>query len=165
MAEKPTPCPKRSGYFKDDRGRRAKLLDPVTMRLLRRHDVIPAETLQELADEIGVGWSKRVRVAFLISVVSLALGALVAILVFVADAIKGAGLSIPVPLLVVLSCAWIAPWTVWMGARAARSKRIYCVMLKHTRCPHCGYDIRGLPTDPKDGMTVCPECGCAWRLA
>ena len=32
------------------------------------------------------------------------------------------------------------------------------------RCPHCGYDIRGLPTDPEDGATICPECGCAWQL-
>jgi transcription initiation factor TFIIIB Brf1 subunit/transcription initiation factor TFIIB len=37
-------------------------------------------------------------------------------------------------------------------------------MLKHRRCPHCGYDIRGLPVDPQDGATVCPECGCAWEL-
>ena len=38
------------------------------------------------------------------------------------------------------------------------------VMLQHLRCPHCGYDLRLLPTDPKDGASVCPECGCAWRL-
>ena len=25
-------------------------------------------------------------------------------------------------------------------------------------------DLRMLPVDPKDGVTVCPECGCAWRL-
>ena len=37
-------------------------------------------------------------------------------------------------------------------------------MLKHLRCPHCGYDIRGLPTAPEDVATECPECGCAWRL-
>jgi transcription initiation factor TFIIIB Brf1 subunit/transcription initiation factor TFIIB len=37
-------------------------------------------------------------------------------------------------------------------------------MLKHLRCPHCGYDLRGLAADPEDGATVCPECGCAWRL-
>jgi transcription initiation factor TFIIIB Brf1 subunit/transcription initiation factor TFIIB len=37
-------------------------------------------------------------------------------------------------------------------------------MLEHRRCPHCGYDLRMLPTDPDDGSTVCPECGCAWGL-
>ena len=30
--------------------------------------------------------------------------------------------------------------------------------------PHCGYDLRLLPMDPKDAVTVCPECGCASRL-
>ena len=42
---------------------------------------------------------------------------------------------------------------------------VMAAMLKHLRCPHCGYDIRELPVDPKDGATVCPECGCAWKLA
>ena len=36
--------------------------------------------------------------------------------------------------------------------------------IEHLRCPYCGYDIRGLPVDPSDGATVCPECGCAWRV-
>ena len=54
------------------------------------------------------------------------------------------------------------------GVREAQSiepKKIRRAMLNHLRCPHCGYDIRGLPTDPEDGVTVCPECGCAWQLA
>jgi hypothetical protein len=50
------------------------------------------------------------------------------------------------------------------GARRARHKRIRNIMLQHLRCPHCGYDLRLLPTAPGDGATVCPECGCAWRL-
>ena len=33
------------------------------------------------------------------------------------------------------------------------------------RCPHCGYDLRELPGDPDDGATVCPGCGCAWKLS
>ena len=37
-------------------------------------------------------------------------------------------------------------------------------MLQHRRCPHCGYDLRLLPDDCSDGATVCPECGCAWKL-
>ena len=134
------------------------------MRLLRQHDVIPAETLRELADEIGVRWSKRFRMLFFIAVACLALVALVTVVVVVADAIKGAGLGIPVPVLVVLPSAWIAPVAVWMEARAARVKRIRRAMLNRRRCPHCGYDIRLLPTDPSDRATVCPECGCAWRL-
>ena len=52
----------------------------------------------------------------------------------------------------------------WRGARAVRPKRVRAVMLRHRRCPHCGYDLRMLPTDPTDEVTICPECGCAWRL-
>jgi hypothetical protein len=31
-------------------------------------------------------------------------------------------------------------------------------------CASYGYDLRLLPTDPVAGVTVCPECGCAWKL-
>lgn len=31
-------------------------------------------------------------------------------------------------------------------------------------CASCGYDLRLLPTDPIDGLTVCLECGCGWKL-
>ncbi len=54
-----------------------------------------------------------------------------------------------------------------MAFRMARAKyviRVASVMLEHRHCPHCGYDIRELPTDSSDGATVCPECGCAWML-
>ncbi len=156
--------PHQAGHFKDARGRKVALLDPVTMRLLRRHGVIPAETLGALADEIGVGWSKKVRVLFLISVVCLGLFVLVTLLGVIADVIEGPGFNVPVPVLAVLPSMWVGPWLMWMGARAARSKRIHRVMLEHRRCPHCGYDLRLLPTDPADGATVCPECGCAWML-
>ncbi len=134
------------------------------MQFLRQHDIIPTELLRELADEVGVGWSRRKRVAFFTSFVCLVLGALVAIMGFVGDAIKGDGFSKPVPLLVILSISWITPWAVWMEAKAARLRRVRRVMLKYLRCPHCGYDIRELATDPADGTTVCPECGCAWLL-
>jgi hypothetical protein len=164
MAERRSPTTQQAGRIKDARGRKVKQVDPVMMRLLRQHDVSPAETLRALADEIGVGWSKYVRVVFFIAVVCLVLFALVAAVGFVADAIKGGGFSVPVPVLVLLPGVWIGPWLIWMGAKAARSKRVRRVMLQHLRCPHCGYDIRGLPTDPTDGATVCPECGCAWTL-
>ena len=164
MAERKTSQRRQAGRIRDARGRRVTQLDPVTMQLFRQHDVIPAETLRELANEIGVGWSRNVRVLFFIGVVCLVLIALVTIVGFVADAIKGVGFSVPVPVLVVLPSLWVGPWVIWMGTRAARFKRIRGVMLKHRRCPHCGYDIRGLPVDPKDGATLCPECSCTWNL-
>ena len=76
MAERRSPPTQQAGRIKDARDRKMTQLDPVTMRLLHQHDVIPAETLRELADEMGVGWSKHVRVVFFITVVCLALVAL-----------------------------------------------------------------------------------------
>ena len=52
----------------------------------------------------------------------------------------------------------------WQSAHRARAKHVCAIMLAHLRCPCCGYDIRGLPTAPEDGATICPECGCAWKL-
>jgi predicted Zn-ribbon and HTH transcriptional regulator len=53
---------------------------------------------------------------------------------------------------------------LWVNAKRARFGKIGRIMLKHARCPHCGYDLRNLPTDPIDEATVCPECGCAWHM-
>ena len=53
----------------------------------------------------------------------------------------------------------------WIALRSTRHQKTGGVMLAHQRCPHCGYDLRLLPTDATDGATVCPECGCAWRLS
>ena len=165
MSKEQPPTRKQTGRFKDARGRSVTTLDPITMNLLRQTDVIPAETLRALADEIGVGWSRRVRTLFLIAVVCLGLFLLGTVLGIIADTIKAGRFSgPPMPMLVVLPSVWVGPWVIWMGAKAARLKRIRRVMLKHLRCPHCGYDLRMLPTDPKDGATVCPECGSAWKL-
>jgi hypothetical protein len=60
---------------------------------------------------------------------------------------------------------WAVPFAFWKAARRSRFSRIRRTMLEHFRCPHCGYDIRGLPTASEDGATICPECGCAWSLA
>ncbi|MHC4770006.1 MAG: hypothetical protein ACYTEI_15050, partial [Planctomycetota bacterium] len=55
------------------------------------------------------------------------------------------------------------PWMV-VHKRRSRRGRVSALMIKHRRCPHCGYSVQGLPVDPADGATVCPECACAWRL-
>ena len=58
----------------------------------------------------------------------------------------------------------VGMFSSWISLRNARHKKIGKVMLQHRRCPHCGYDIRLLPANPEDDATVCPECGCAWKL-
>ena len=58
----------------------------------------------------------------------------------------------------------LSPMLAWHIARRTYFPRIHWVMLEHQRCPHCGYDLRGLTPDRTDQATVCPECGCAWHL-
>lgn len=62
-------------------------------------------------------------------------------------------------------CAMIGGGVVpFIVAHKQRMQRVREVLLHHRRCPHCGYDLRELPSDSDDHCTVCPECACAWRL-
>lgn len=77
-----------------------------------------------------------------------------------------------------ISMPWLwAPFFVWMliklalyGILKARMRAggsenaLVRAMLKERHCPSCAYLLKGLPADPADGCTVCPECGGAWRL-
>jgi hypothetical protein len=159
----------RSGHVarvKDARGRTVTLLDPYTLHLLRRHEVIPAEPLRTIAEEVGPGVKKRRYLAFFACPVCVALA-------FIGLVIRKYAIGVGwyfdslERLLWPLNLALVSlgAFMLWRSARRGRLKRVRGIMLRHRRCPHCGYDLRGLPTDSEDGLTVCPECGCAWRLA
>ena len=157
------PRPKHSLSGVDARGRRVSLLDPYEMNLLRKYDVIPADALRPIAEEVGLGlptWQRRGYYAC----VFLFLCCLVFIVLW--KLLRGRGVDLVERVLWPVNLGVFALGTVqfWRRGRRARSKKICAAMLKHLRCPHCGYDLRGLPTDTQDGATVCPECGCAWRL-
>jgi len=155
----------KSGRIKDARGRRVTQIDPVAMHLLHRHDEgIPHEVLRELAREIGIGkladsWFGLCVGGIGFACAMLLLGDALIQLIrgsmllgeFVQRALWYQGI-------------WAIPFAFWRAARRSRFHRIRRAMLRHRRCPHCGYDLRMLPTDPYDGTTVCPECGCVWRL-
>lgn len=151
--------------IKDARGRKVTQLDPVTMRLLREHDAIPPETLRKLADEIGVGWPRLVRLTFIIMLIALVACFLVAGVHLLRDVMfSNAGLEEFARRLLPLAAPLAGLLSIWFVSARVRFKRIRSIILKHSRCPHCGYDLRMLHVDPQDGATVCPECGCAWRL-
>ena len=157
-----SPCERR---IKDARARKVTQLDPVTMRLLRQHDVIPPETLRKLADEIGVGWPRLVRWTFILMLSTFAVVLLVTGSHLLLDVIfANAGLAEAAKRLAPLTAPVAGLLCIWFVSARVRFKRIRNIILKHSRCPHCGYDLRMLPVDPADGATVCPECGCAWRL-
>jgi hypothetical protein len=142
------------------------LLDPYTLNLLRRYDVIDAEALRATATELGPGVTKWHRRIYWIGVVV----GLYSVGSALFSRVRSGGglrfLGIGDAAIVFLFIVLFGGLYLYMhGARRRRMRRVRDVMVRHLRCPHCGYDIRGLPTAPEDGATVCPECGCAWRLA
>jgi hypothetical protein len=164
MVEQEPPTIREAGRIKDARGRKVTQLDPVMMHLLRRHDVIPSDALREIAKQVGIGMTQVNRALFwasLVGVTSVFITVPISITGFVRGWIDSFSLILS---LLLPNSIWICVFIFWVRTRNVRQQRIGTVMLKHLRCPHCGYDLRSLPTDPADGLTVCPECGCAWRL-
>jgi hypothetical protein len=145
------------------RGRLVSFLDPYELNLLRRYDVIPAETLQLIADKVSFGLPKWQRRGYLACVFTF-LACIVFLVIW--KLIRQSGIDALERVLWPINIAVFGLGAVqfWRSGRRARAKHTCAVMLAHQRCPHCGYDLRLLPTDPADGATVCPECGCAWRL-
>jgi hypothetical protein len=139
------------------------MLDPFTLHLLRQRKDIPVEPLAAVAADLGSGLTRVTRVLFVASLLAMGPG-IVALAAYVIRVFRAGGIVWPLPKWVLLANLWVIPFVLWMSAREIRSMRIHAVMLRHRRCPHCGYDLRLLPPDPVDGATVCPECGCAWAL-
>ena len=158
-ANDPTPR-QTSGRIKDARGRRVSQLDPVALYLLCRHDVIEADALRAIANEKGVRIAARERVALVGGVcgVLLVLGSFTHALI--TGDIRDATYAKTASLLWFCSI----PWIIWFAIKRKRFGAVAAAMLRHRHCPHCGYDLRLLPVDPADGATICPECGCVWRL-
>lgn len=154
-------APARRGHIKDARGRTVTQIDPIALYLLQQHDVIDANTLRIIAHEQGV----RVAFAERTALVSGFCGALLVISFFTFESLTGgirdATLAKSAGLLYICSL----PWIIWFSVKRRRFGNVATAMLKHRRCPHCGYALHALPLAPEDGATVCPECGCAWKLS
>jgi hypothetical protein len=149
-----------AGHIKDARGRKVRQLDPIALHLLRRHNVIDSDALQAIVNEKGVRIARGERAALIGGFC----GALLAISFFTYALITGDIRDAPSAKSVGLLYLCSLPWITWYGIKRKRFGNVAAAMLGHRRCPHCGYDLRFLPTHPADGATVCPECGCAWRL-
>ena len=135
-------------------------MDPVAMCLLRQHDVIEAEALRAIASEKGVRITGAERAPLFAGV----MGALLVISLFTVALITGDIRNAPYAKSAGLLYLCSLPWIIWYGIKRKRFGHVVAIMLKYLRCAHCGYDLRMLPVDPADGATICPECGCAWRL-
>lgn len=164
MADKESSPARQAWRIEDARGRSVAQLDPVMMHLLHQPGVIPPAALREIAQQIGIGWNRAHRIAFWVGLVGLVACGIGLTISLVRLSTGGIRFGEFVRNLVPFSGVWVGPFGIWIGTRQVRFKRVAGVMLRHRRCPHCGYDLRGLPRAPGDGTTVCPECGCAWRL-
>jgi hypothetical protein len=144
----------------DARGRKVTQLDPVALHLMRRHDIIEADVLRSIANEKGVRIAPLGRL-WLIGgiVVDLLIGGLV-----LQSVITGDFATAPYARIAAMIYFAAVPWIPWFRAKYLRFASIAPAMLKHGRCPHCGYDLRELPADEEDGATICPECGCVWKV-
>ena len=165
MAEKGTSRRRPAGRLEDARGRKVTQLDPVKLHLLNQRSIIPAETLRSMADQIMPG-ARRQR---LFQVVSAACGFLLIVggnVVYFRYFSTWKGIDPVMVTIYVLQVIVIlsGPLIAYRIAKGQYAARVARVMLEHRHCTHCGYDMRGLPTDTSDGTTVCPECGCAWML-
>lgn len=154
-----------AGWIKDARGRAVSRLDPVKLHLLNQRSIIPAKTLRSMADQIMPG-ARRQR---LFQVLGVACGFFLIVggnIVYFRYFSTWKGIDPVLGAIYLLQAVVIlsGPLIAYRMARSRYAKRVVSVMLEHSHCPHCGYDIRGLPTDPFDGATVCPECGSAWIL-
>ncbi|HNQ22087.1 MAG TPA: zinc ribbon domain-containing protein [Phycisphaerae bacterium] len=158
---------KQTGYrIEDARGRTVRQLDPVSLLVRHCERPIEVDTLTAIVEELEPG-TARLRRWMIVIVPGFILLVVVGVaaLYWVEDAGGRADListllnpAISVPGLIA------GVFTPWFAARQARAQRIRFAMLKHRRCPHCGYDLRGSYPDPSDAATVCPECGCAWLI-
>lgn len=157
--------PNKPGRITDARGRKVSQLDPVKLHLLNLPSVIPPEALRTMADEILPG-ARRQRLIQLLSLAAAVILVVGGNIVYFQFYSTWKGLDVVntslyvVQFIVVLS----GPVLAFRHLKATYAARVADVMLRHRHCPHCGYDIRSLPTEPEDNTTICPECGCAWRL-
>ncbi len=156
--------PKRS-RIKDARGHTVLQIDPVKMHLLHQHSTIPADTLRSMSDALIPGIRKQQwtsTLCALFTVVFIVGGTAIYYKYFSTwKGFDAVGLTIN---LIQLAIIVEGPIIVFRMAKSKYAARITEVILKHRHCPHCGYNLRGLPIDDRDGATVCPECGSAWHL-
>lgn len=158
-----------AGRIKDARGREVSQIDPITMHALHRPWGLGRAAIETVLNDLEPGLVRQLTWRSYALRVLLGLAIMAAVffvLWLLGDANFRAAMEevytsefwIYLPLVI---CLFIVPL---MMAKRRHRDRVWQVLLKHRMCPHCGYDIRELPTDPTDGATVCPECGCAWKL-
>jgi hypothetical protein len=141
------------------------MINPMRLQMLHQDDIIDRRTLDRMMDELEPGLSRRLRIALLAAGFGVVLLGVLIVALWFFNSSGRSGMSQaftrnPGMWIGVLAGA-IVPW---LAVRKKHHHRLPGLLLKHRRCPHCGYDLSGLLEDGNDGATTCPECACAWRL-
>ncbi len=153
----------RGGYAATDaRQQPVSVLDPIRMFLLWQRNPIPTELLAAVPRELVPGLRRAWRLQFWVLLLMMSGGFSIGLLYM---RFSAAPLHEYLYLLPGLALYLIALASIWYGFRMRRLEHVKDVLLRHLRCPHCGYDLRMLPVDTADGATICPECGHAWHLS
>jgi len=152
--------------IRDDRGRSVTQLDPILLHVLHRYDTIDAAALEAIVEDIEPGTAAvRRRLIYLLPALVLTVVAGIVLMYVVGDASARKDLVSVLLNPAIMGGAIIGGVVFpWIAVRQQRFRLVRTSMLRHNRCPHCGYNLHGLQRDPADGTTVCPECGCAWRI-
>ncbi|GMV27733.1 MAG: hypothetical protein AMXMBFR58_37640 [Phycisphaerae bacterium] len=158
------------GIARDAAGKPVTIMDPGVDWLLGSNDRIERETLDAIMADLGVAdrSARRVILTGLGTLAVLIVLAIAGIAIDIAiegqaawnDLVKSLAFTGPAVLLM-LAAGVAAPLVV---ARRARLKGTRAALLRHGRCPHCGYGIAGVPVDAGTGHTICPECSSAWHV-
>jgi hypothetical protein len=148
------------------------MLDPIALHTLHRATPIYADTLRAIVETLAPGTGRYRRHLILITFGTLLLvaalaTALILLLYWKSDAagrqdlvqMLRSGTLLPI-IAPGLAISVVMPWMI---VRHAQRSHVCAALLKHRRCPHCGYDLRGAPADGPPGTTICSECGCAWQ--
>lgn len=159
----------RPGIVIDADGRAVRCIDPVRLFVRpgdrRVEPAIPRPVVERMAEELLPRVRRHRRVLFVSTV--LAAGVVAGGTAGFAVA-RGRWPTLD-PVMLAIHAAQVGlvvggPVLAWWILRARYVRRTAEVLLRHGRCPHCGYALAGLAADPGDGATTCPECGCRWRL-
>jgi hypothetical protein len=155
-----------AGKVRDDRGRIVRLFDPFSPHLWFNQLAWVTAVRREVKREDGIKRGKLVRVvppALLVGVIWMTFEtARIALQDLRAGGVLGSDAIWKIACLPVI---WLGLLGILREFRRARRVCVRRVMFRRQRCLHCGYSLRDLPFDPTDGLSVCPECGCAWRPA
>lgn len=152
-------------HISDARGQRISQVDPVRTHLLNLPSQIPAGKLKAISDELYPAASRQRLIQVALTAFNFVVvgGGTYLLYRFVNPGSLGEpALLVTFGLQAIVFI--VSPLFVYRVTRARYASFIAEVMLRHRYCPHCEYDLTGLPPDQYDGATVCPECGSAWII-